>query len=98
MRKVSFIKTRSGGRIGYSKHTTPEMSRLNAAISGLPYFSDITPERKHPMHPIPIIKNEKPAICSIEGLLRMFNNKSGTQAQKAYSSHICPKYPKADEI
>ena len=98
MRKVSFIATRVGGRIGYNKHIRPEMDRLNAAISGLPYFSDITPEKKHPMHPMPIIKNEKPAICSIEGLLRIFNNKSGTQAQKAYSSHICPKYPKADEI
>ena len=83
MRKVSFIETRVGGRIGYIKHIKPEMNRLNAAIIGLPYFSDITPDRKHPMHPMPIIKNEKPAICSIEGLLRMFNNKSGTQAQKA---------------
>ena len=83
MRKVSFIETRAGGRIGYNKHIRPEMNRLNAAISGLPYFSDITPERKHPMHPIPIIKNEKPAICSIEGFCRMFNKKNGTQAQKA---------------
>ena len=83
MRKVSFTKTRSGGMIGYNKHTKPDMSKLNAAISGLPYFCDIIPERKHPMHPMPIIKNEKPAICSIEGFRRMFNKKNGTQAQKA---------------
>ena len=83
MRKASFNEIRSGGRKGYNKHTKPEMNRLNAAISGLPYFCDIIPERKHPMHPMPIIKNEKPAICSIEGLPRIFNNKSGTHAQKA---------------
>ena len=83
MRKASFKEIRSGGRKGYTKHTKPEMNRLNDAISGLPYFCDIIPERKHPMHPMPIIKNEKPAICSIEGWIRMFSNKSGTQAQKA---------------
>ena len=83
MRKVSFIENRAGGRIGYNKHIRPEMNRLNAAISGLPYFCDIIPERKHPMHPMPIIKNEKPAICSIEGFRRMLNKKNGTQAQKA---------------
>ena len=83
MRKASFNEIRFGGRMGYNKHIKPEMSKLNAAIIGLPYFCDIIPERKHPMHPTPIIRNEKPAICSIEGLLRMFNSKSGTQAQKA---------------
>ena len=83
MRKASFNEIRLGGRMGYNKHIKPEMSKLNAAIIGLPYFCDIIPERKHPMHPMPIIKNESPAICSKEGFRRMLNKKYGTQAQKA---------------
>ena len=83
MRKPSFIEIRLEGISGYSRHAKPEINKLKAAINGLLYFWDITPEKKQPAHPKPIIKNEKPAICSIEGLLMVLNNKSGTQVQKA---------------
>ena len=82
---------------GDRRQQNPDDTKAAFAIVRVPYRCDNTPPMKHARAPMPMVINAHSetsnADCALPALKVAII--TGTNAQKVYNSHICPKYPKA---
>ena len=82
---------------GETRQQAQDKNNETVASFFAPKCCDSRPLRTHANPPEAIIRKDKKGTSMSIPLCCLFvNSITGTNAQKVYSSHICPKYPKAD--
>src|SRR5690606_4983095 len=99
--KMKMANSAAGGR--KRQNRANKVAHINEPVSApkatfaLPIVRDTIPPVRLPTAPMPIITKaqpDKPSLGKCSGN-RVWVNSAGTIVQKAYSSHMWPKYPKA---
>src|SRR4029079_16882219 len=83
------------GSTGAKRQHTADPARATRATTRLPRPRLIRPPTTQPTAPAAITTNVPDHLAVSETPVR--DTSVGTRAQKAYSSHMCPKYPRADD-